>query len=98
MNGRIETIISVPPGAVSQDYSNIGANIREAHYAESKKDFVHKLNISLKECNESLFWISSIKQCNLIDDPILKDIERNCFTILRLLKSAINTTKEKYNV
>ena len=35
---------------------SIGANIREAQYAESKKDFVHKLHISLKECNESIFW------------------------------------------
>ncbi len=50
--------------------TSIGANIGEAIYAESKRDFIHKLHISIKECSESIFWIRTIK-----------DLKRSCTSI-----------------
>ena len=78
--------------------SSIGANIREAQFAEGKKDFIHKLNIALKECNESIFWLSAVKETNLIEDPLIDSMKGKCHSVLRMLNSAIKTTKIKYNI
>lgn len=75
--------------------TSIGANIGEAMYAESKRDFVHKLSISIKECSESIFWIRTIKDNKIIEDEIIiKRLYNNCFSIKRLLYSTIKTTKK----
>ncbi len=70
-------------------------SIGEAMYAESKRDFVHKLSISLKECSESIFWIRTIKDNKIIEDEIIiKRLYNNCFSIKRLLYATIKTTKK----
>jgi four helix bundle protein len=48
--------------------TSIGANIREANYAQSTKDFVHKLSISLKECDETLYWLELLHDSNYLDE------------------------------
>ena len=74
--------------------TSIGANIREAKYAHSKADFVSKLQISLKECYETEYWIEIARKAEIIPNDITKDILHDCGSIRRMLISSINTAKE----
>ena len=74
--------------------TSIGANIREAKYAHSKADFVAKLQISLKECYETEYWIEIAQKANLISEEIAKSVLHDCGTIRRMLIASINTAKE----
>ena len=74
--------------------TSIGANIGEAIYAESKKDFIHKLHIAAKECNESIYWIKIIRDNNVIEDNKIKSMYNKCFSIKRMLSASINTAKK----
>ena len=73
--------------------TSIGANIREAINGESKLDFIHKLGIAQKECDETLYWLELLSATDIINqkefDSIYPDIER----ILKLLRSIIISTK-----
>lgn len=74
--------------------TSIGANIREANYAHGKPDFVAKLQISLKECYETEYWIELFVKSDLIDREIAKELYNQCGTIRRILIASINTAKE----
>ncbi len=74
--------------------TSIGANIREANYAQGKKDFVSKLQIALKECYETEYWIELFVKADILDRDIAKDLYNQCGTIRRLLIDSINTAKE----
>lgn len=78
--------------------TSIGANIHEANYAQSKADFVHKLQIALKECYESEYWLELFARTNMISQEVYAKAKNDCGKIRRMLISSINTTKEKYNV
>lgn len=73
--------------------SSIGANIREANYAQSKTDFVYKLQISLKECYETEYWVELFKRTKIIDTEIANNLLHDCGSIRRVLISSINTAK-----
>lgn len=73
--------------------TSIGANIHEANYAQSKPDFVSKLQISLKECYETEYWLELFIRSDLINSDIAKDLHNQCGTIRRILISSINTAK-----
>lgn len=68
----------------------IGANIREAFYAHGKADFVAKLQIALKECSESEYWIELLIESGYYED---KTILTDCIELKRILISSINTAK-----
>ena len=72
---------------------SIGANIREAKYAHSKADFISKLQIALKECYETEYWLELMQKSEIFTDDIIKTLLHNCGTIRRMLISSINTTK-----
>ena len=74
--------------------TSIGANIREANYAHGKADFVAKLQIALKECFETEYWLELFVKAGLITKEGIKEIYNTCGTIRRLLISSINTAKE----
>ena len=74
--------------------TSIGANIHEANYAHSKADFVAKLQISLKECYETEYWIEIAQKANIISEEIAKNVLHDCGSIRRMLISSINTAKE----
>ena len=74
--------------------TSIGANIHEANYAHGKPDFIAKLQISLKECYETEYWIELFFKSNLIDREIAKELYNQCGTIRRILIASINTAKE----
>ena len=73
--------------------TSIGANIREAKYAHSKADFISKLQIALKECYETEYWLELMQKSGIFTDDIVKDLLHNCGAIRRILISSINTTK-----
>lgn len=75
--------------------TSIGANIHEANYAQSKADFVAKLQIALKECYETEYWLELFMKSELIDRNGAKKVFSDCGTIRRLLISSINTVKSK---
>ncbi len=75
--------------------TSIGANIYEANYARSKADFVSKLQIALKECYETEYWLELFVNTELIDRENAKKAFTDCGTIRRLLISSVNTVKNK---
>ena len=74
--------------------TSIGANIREAKYAHSKADFVSKLQIALKECYETEYWIELMQRAGIFTDDTIKELLHNCGAIRRMLVSSINTAKQ----
>ena len=73
--------------------TSIGANIREAKYAHSRADFIAKLQIALKECYETEYWIEISVKANIISEESAKNILHDCGSIRRLLISSVNTAK-----
>ena len=73
--------------------TSIGANIREAKYAHSRPDFIAKLQISLKECYETEYWIEVAQKADLISTDVAKEFLHECGVIRRMLISSINTAK-----
>ncbi len=71
--------------------TSIGANIREAFYAHSKADFISKLQIALKECYETEYWIELLIEGDYYDN---REIQDKCIEIKKILISSINTAKE----
>lgn len=76
--------------------TSIGANVNEAIAAVSKKDFVHKLSISLKEARETQYWLNLLKDSNYIDQEIFKKLNKNCEELIKILNSIILTSKQRY--
>ena len=74
--------------------TSIGANIREAKYAHSRPDFIAKLQIALKECFETEYWIEIAQKSGLIPDDDASTTLHDCGAIRRMLISSINTAKE----
>ena len=72
--------------------TSIGANIREAFYAHGKADFIAKLQIALKECSESEYWLELLLESGYYYDKTILD---RCVEVKRILIASINTAKEK---
>jgi four helix bundle protein len=75
--------------------TSIGANVRESEYAQSKADFIHKLSISLKEANETEYWLDLLYETNYLTDEEFLNVKNKNIEILKLLTSIINTSKNK---
>lgn len=75
--------------------TSVGANIREAKNAQSKRDFIHKLSISLKECDESLYWLQLLKESNFIDAEQFANLVGQADELLRMLRGSVMTAKSK---
>lgn len=73
--------------------TSIGANIREAKYAHSKADFIAKLQIALKECYETEYWLELMQRAALAEDKVLIALRHDCGSLRRMLISSINTAK-----
>lgn len=73
--------------------TSVGANIREAKYAHGKPDFVSKLQIALKECYETEYWLELMEKSELLSMDAVKPILHDCGVIRRMLVASINTTK-----
>ena len=86
-----ESIIS---NQIGRSGTSIGANIREAQYAHSKADFIAKLQIALKEANETGYWLELLYKTNYIDEKTYKELEKLCAQTRVILISSINTAKK----
>lgn len=73
---------------------SIGANIREAQYGHSKADFIAKLQIALKEANESGFWLDLLWETGYLSDEEHKRLSNACSELRVILIHSINTAKE----
>ena len=73
--------------------TSIGANITEAQNAPSTKDFINKLNISLKEARESEYWLNLFKASDIINEKSFKSLQQDCKELIKLLIAIIKTAK-----
>ncbi len=71
----------------------IGALIRESEFAQSKADFINKLNIALKEANETDYWLNLLKDSEYISLTAFTSMENDCGELIALLVSSIKTVK-----
>ena len=72
--------------------TSVGANIREAFYAHGKADFIAKLQIALKECSESEYWLELLIESGYYDDAAILE---QCIEVKKLLISSINTARSR---
>ncbi|MBO7502976.1 MAG: four helix bundle protein [Clostridia bacterium] len=91
LKSKHETIISNQIGCSG---TSIGANIREAQYAHGRQDFISKLQIALKEANETGYWLELLFKTDYIDKQTYKSLDAACASIRVMLISSINTSKE----
>ena len=91
LKAKRESIIS---NQIGRSGTSIGANIREAQYAHSKADFVSKLQIALKEANETGYWLELLYRTNYIDQAQYKALDSACAGIRVMLVASIRTAKE----
>ena len=73
--------------------TSIGANIHEANYASSKADFVAKMQIALKECHETEYWLKLFVKTNTINESIYNKLSNDSGKVRRILIASINTAK-----
>ena len=91
---RHETVMSKQ---ILRSGTSIGANASEAIAAESTDDFIHKLTISLKEANETKYWILLLHRTQFITDEEFKSILTDCQELRKLIGSIISSTKRNIN-
>lgn len=73
----------------------IGALVKEAEHAQSKADFLNKMNIALKEANETEYWLMLLKDTGFLTEQEFGSMKEDCLSILKLLISIVKTTKQK---
>ena len=86
-----ETIIS---NQIGRSGTSVGANIREAKYAHGTADFISKLQIALKEANETGYWLELLYKTNYINKDQFNSLETKCKSLRAILVASINTAKE----
>ncbi len=90
LKDKRESIIS---NQIGRSGTSIGANIREAQYAHGKADFIAKLQIALKEANETGYWLELLYKTNYISESEFHSLGSACTSIRVMLISSINTAK-----
>ncbi len=75
--------------------TSIGANIREAINAESTPDFLHKLAVTQKEADETIYWLELLKETGYLNDIEYSSIAKDADELLKIIRSIILTTKQK---
>ncbi len=86
-----ETILT---NQLTRSGTSIGANIREAFFGHSKADFIAKLQIALKECSESEYWLELLIESGYHNNT---DILNQCIELKKLLITSLNTAKKNDN-
>ena len=90
---RDEKQVYVLSKQVLRSGTSIGANIRESVNAQSRMDFINKLNIALKEANETEYWLELLHESDILDDRQFQSIYEDCGKIAATLTKIIKTTK-----
>ncbi len=71
----------------------VGALIREAEFAQSKADFINKMSIALKEANETIYWLSLLKDVGYLNNESSEILSADCKEIISLLVASVKTAK-----
>lgn len=90
LKSRHEAVIS---NQIGRSGTSIGANIREAQYAHGKADFIAKLQIALKEANETGYWLELLYRTEYITESEFKALDSACTSIRVMLISSVSTAK-----
>lgn len=90
LKGKHESVIS---NQIGRSGTSIGANIRESKYAHSTADFISKMQIALKEANETGYWLELLYKTDYISSEQYSILESKCKSIRAMLVSSINTAK-----
>ena len=83
---------------LSRSGTSVGANIHEAQYAHGKADFIAKLEIALKECSETEYWLEILFATHKINDNLFKDLKNKAGSIRRILIKSCITAKGNENL
>lgn len=78
--------------------TSVGANIHESKYAHGTADFISKMQIALKECYESEYWLELLNRTGYIPDNQYKKLQNECGSVRRMLISSINTVKKNNKI
>ena len=92
LKAKRESIIS---NQIGRSGTSIGANIREAQYAHGKADFIAKLQIALKEANETGYWLELLYRTGYLSESEFKTLDSACTSIRVMLISSVKTAKDK---
>ena len=95
LKAKHETVIS---NQIGRSATSVCANIAESKYGHSRADFIAKLEIALKEANETGKWLELLLKTDYIDEATYKSIDKTCSTIRILLIASIKTAKSKLKV
>lgn len=71
----------------------VGALYREAEQAESKPDFIHKMGIAQKECNETIYWLELLQATEYLDNNQFNSINTDAIELMKLITSIIKSSK-----
>jgi len=77
--------------------TSVGAMIREAEFAETKKDFIHKMAIAQKEINETIYWLELLKETDFLSLDQFEDLNKDAIEVIKLITSIIKTAKASLN-
>ena len=91
LKSKHETVIS---NQIGRSGTSIGANIREAQYAHGKADFIAKLQIALKEANETGYWLELLYRTGYLTEAEFKSLDSACTSLRVMLISSVNTAKQ----
>lgn len=72
----------------------IGALVKEAEHAQSKADFINKMNVALKEANETVYWLELLKDSSYMDEKAFFSIHQDAVELLKLLVSIVKSSKQ----
>lgn len=73
----------------------VGALIREGEFGQSKADFISKMSISLKEANETEYWLCILKDTNYMEEKIFLSLQSDCKELIAMLVSSVKTAKSE---
>ena len=91
VNERKEFVISKQ---LLRSGTSIGANVREAMNAESPADFIHKLSIAQKECDETCYWIELLHETGFISETEFNSVHNDALELLKIIRSIILSSKK----
>jgi len=74
--------------------TSIGANVKEAEHAQSKADFLNKMNIALKEANETAYWLNILKDTEYLSNETFTSLKQSCDELISILVKIVDTTKK----
>lgn len=94
LHSKHENVIS---NQIGRSATSICANIAESKYAHGRADFIAKLEIALKETNETSKWLEMLWKSTYIDEQTYKTLDRKCSTIRFLLVKSVTTAKNNLN-